>query len=67
VGNHEGGTPVHQTLHRFQNHTLCLDIDRGRGLVENKDGSVLQERTSERDPLAFAADRRMPRSPTSVS
>jgi hypothetical protein len=38
-----------------------------RRLVEDEDGRVAHHRARDGDALALAADRRMPRSPTSVS
>ena len=64
--DHESGAAEHQLVERIEDDGFGLRIDRGRGLVENQDRRVLQERARDADALAFASRRRTPRSPISV-
>src|SRR5204863_9320903 len=47
--------PLHQALERIEDPGLGAAVDAARGLVEEEDGRVLQERAREREPLALAA------------
>ena len=62
-GDHEGGATVPKADRRFHYHDLGLHVDGAGGFVED----VLEESPGERDALALAPERRMPRSPTWVS
>ena len=55
MGDDEGRPVLHQALHRFDNGFLGPDIDRAGRLVQNENRRVFQERSRQRNALAFAA------------
>ena len=64
VARRERGPPVrdqkrraapHQAIHGLEDRGFGLHVDRARGLVEDQERRVLQERARERDALALAA------------
>src|SRR5204862_8353964 len=43
--DHERRTPAHQVVERLLHEALRFRVERGRGLVEDQDGRVLEQRT----------------------
>ena len=55
VGDHQRGSTLLQTLERLLNRRLVLRVDARQGFVEDQDGRVLQQRSSNCQALALAA------------
>jgi len=55
VRDDEYGAALNDMLHILLDDTLALIIERARGLVENKDARVHDQRPSNGDALALAA------------
>ena len=51
----DGGAPRAQALQRLLHECLAFSVERTRGLVEQQDARVAQQRTGESDALALAA------------
>jgi hypothetical protein len=66
VRDHEHGAVLHQALECFLDQPLALGIQRRRGLVQQQDGRVPQQRAGDRQPLRSPPEISTPRSPTSV-
>ena len=54
MGDEEGGSVLHQSLHRVRDRSLGRQVHRAGGLVEDEHGRVSQERPGQRDALALA-------------
>src|SRR5262249_37666724 len=55
VGDHECGTPLHQALHSVHDGSLRSSIYCTGRFIQDQNGRIFQECTSERYSLAFAA------------
>src|SRR5215470_4150083 len=56
--DHEGGAALHHLVERDLHEPLGRRVERTRGLVENEDRRVLQQRARDRQALALAAGKR---------
>jgi len=59
--------PAASVLQRQLNLLLRFGIESGGGFVEKKDGSVLQNRARDGDPLLLTPENSIPYPPTMVS
>ena len=55
VGDHQHRPPCEQRVERPHHLALSLDVEVGGGLVEDEDGSVMEDRSGDRQALALAA------------
>ena len=51
----EGGAAGHDAVHRLEDFVLGPGIDRGGGIIEDKDGRIEQDGSGEGEALALAA------------
>ena len=55
----DGGASLHEPLERLLHEQLRLRIERARGLIQQEDRRILEDRARQRDALALTA--RQPR------
>ena len=60
VGNHDQRAPAAQPRQRLGDGGLVFGIQRGRGLIDQQNGRILDERTRDGDALALAARQARP-------
>ena len=49
------GAASHQPFQRFEQRAFCFRVERAGRLIENQNGRILEQCTSDGDALAFAA------------
>src|SRR6266481_7634407 len=54
VCDHERGATSHEAFCRFQDGCFSFHVDRTSWLIEEKNGGIFQERSGQRDALAFS-------------
>ena len=67
VGDHERGAALHQVRERLLHEPLGFGVERRGGLVEDQDRRVLEEARAMAMRWRWPPDRRLPRSPITVS
>src|SRR5687767_10452513 len=60
VRDHEHGAALEEPIDRFLHETLRFGIERRRGLIENEDGWIDEQRTRDRDALSLASGESSP-------
>lgn len=55
VSHHDGGPPLHDPVERLLDHPLRLDVEGAGGLVEQQDGRVFDDGSSDGHALLLAA------------
>src|SRR6266436_4519424 len=60
VSNHECSAVLHEAFSRLQDRRFGFHVDRTSWLIEQKDGSIFQERSGQRDALPFSSGKANP-------
>src|SRR3954447_9655197 len=55
MGDHERGAALHQTFQRALYEPLRFGVERGRGLIEDENRRIFEQRTRNREPLPLSA------------